>query len=436
MEHGLDTELVVVVAAVVVGWGLVSARVERFDLSAPLVFVAMGLVLANGPVAVVDVNVHSETLRTIAEFSLALLLFSDAARVNVRELRRDAGVPVRLLFVGLPLSIALGTLAALVLFPSLDVWAAAAIAACVAPTDAALGAQVVEDRNVPSRVRRALGVESGLNDGIATPFVTFFIAGAVADTVARSSVTLSSAVGDLAVGTAVGVVGGLGGGWLLAVARRHQWSAPAVRGIVVIALAILMYTAAVELGGNGFIAAFVAGLAFGTVLPRSDQDAALALDAQVGELLSFVVWFMFGAVMVTALDGTTWRAAVFVALALTVVRMLPVGVALLGSGFSRVTVAFIGWFGPRGLASVVFGLIAFDSLSGETADVVISTITLTVLVSVVAHGVSARPLSRRFGARVEAFAADAPERSPVPLLDARPRVSTVAPRSAERLDGA
>jgi NhaP-type Na+/H+ or K+/H+ antiporter len=430
VEHGLDTQLIMVVAAVVVGWGLLSARLERFDVSAPLLFVVMGLVLANEPLSVIHVGIHSETLRSIAEITLALLLFSDAARVNVRELRRDVAVPARLLFVGLPLTIGLGTLVAVGLFPSLDVWAAATIAACVAPTDAALGAQVVEDRHVPMRVRRALGVESGLNDGIATPFVTFFVAGAVGDLVAHASTSLASAVGDLAIGIAVGLVGGLGAGWLLGAARRRGWSTPAAQGIVVVALALLAYSSSVELGGNGFIAAFVGGLAFGTVLPEREQADALAFDAQAGELLSLVVWFLFGAVMVSALSDTTWQTGVFVVLALTVVRMVPVALALVGSRLDRTTIVFIGWFGPRGLASGVFGIIAFDALPDHDGGVVAAAVTLTVLASVLAHGVTARPFSRRYGARVDALGEEVPERATVPRLDGRPRLATTGPRAA------
>jgi NhaP-type Na+/H+ or K+/H+ antiporter len=425
MEHGVDTQLIMVVSAVVVGWGLLSARLERLDVSAPLVFVAAGLVLANEPLSVIDVNIRSTTLRSIAEITLALLLFSDAARVNVRELHRDAAVPARLLFLGLPLTIAFGTLAAVLVFPSLDVWAAATIAACVAPTDAALGAQVVEDRHVPVRVRRVLGVESGLNDGIATPFVTFCIAGAVSEAAARSSVSLSSALGDLGIGTAVGVVAGLGGGWLLTIARRHGWSASSSRGILVVALALLTYATSVEVGGNGFVASFVAGLAFGTVLPTREPAGALAFDAQAGELLSLVVWFLFGSVMVAALDTTTWRTAAFAVLALTLVRMVPVAAALVGSRLNGLTVAFIGWFGPRGLASVVFGLIAFDALSGAEGEAVVAAVTLTVLLSVIAHGVTARPWSRWYGGRVRMLGRDVPERADVPGLEARPRVSAV-----------
>jgi NhaP-type Na+/H+ or K+/H+ antiporter len=426
VEHGIDTELVMVVAAVVAVWAMFSGLLERIDLSAPLLFVAAGLVLANGPLSLVDVNIRGETLRSLAEVTLALLLFSDAARVNVRELRRDVAIPARLLFVALPLSIGLGTLVAALLFPDLDLWGAAVIAACVAPTDAALGAQVVEDQHVPSRIRRALGVESGLNDGIATPFVTFFIAGAVVDTVARSSVTVSSAVGELAVGVIVGVAVGVGGGWCFVLARRRDWSTPAARAMFVVALALLAYASSLELGGNGFIAAFVGGLAFGTVLPPMAREQVLTFDAQIGELLSLVVWFLFGAVMVSALGDTTWQSVVFVVLALTLVRMVPVAIALVGARLDRRTVLFVGWFGPRGLASVVFGLIAFDALEGSTADTVMAAVTLTVLVSVVAHGVTARPLSRAFGREVATLPDDAPERCDVPQLPMR---RTRLPRS-------
>jgi sodium/hydrogen antiporter len=200
-----------------------------------------------------------------------------------------------------------------------------------------------------------------------------------------------------------------------------------VEGVVVVALALLAYSSSIELGGNGFIAAFVGGLAFGTVLPEREQSAALAFDAQAGELLSLVVWFLFGAVMVSALSDTTWQTAVFVVVALTAVRMIPVALALLGSGLDRTTVAFIGWFGPRGLASVVFGIIAFDALPGHDGDVIVAAITLTVLTSVLAHGVTARPWSRRYGSRVAALGEEVPERTTVPHLHSRPRAARIAP---------
>jgi NhaP-type Na+/H+ or K+/H+ antiporter len=426
--ESLDTGLIVAVAASLFIWGLVSAKFEAFNVSAPMAFVALGLVLANGPISAIDVNIHAETLRSLAEITLALLLFSDAARVNLQVLRRDSRVPLRLLVFGLPLTIAIGAGLAVLLFPDLNPWAAAVIAAAVAPTDAALGAQVVEDRHVPARIRRVLNVESGLNDGIATPFVTFFIAGAVADTVAHSSLTLGGALADLGIGVLVGAAVGLGGGLLMKIGASSRWSSATYRGIGVLALALIAYALSIELSGNGFIGAFVGGLAFGTVVHEpKDQDATLEFDAQTGELLSLIVWFLFGTVLVTALDAVTWQTAVFVALALTVARMVPVAIALIGERFTSTTIAFMGWFGPRGLASVVFAVIASDSLHGSDSKVVLAAITLTVLVSVVAHGLSAAPWSRRYGERVATLPDDAPEREEVPGLVTRPRTARRLP---------
>ncbi len=420
--ESLDTGLIVAVAATLVVWGLVSARLERFNISAPMAFVGVGLVLANKPVSAIDINLNGEALRGLAEVTLALLLFSDAARVNLRVLRHDKAVPLRLLIVGLPLTIAIGTGLAVLLFPDLNPWAAAVIAAAVAPTDAALGAQVVEDEHVPERIRRVLNVESGLNDGIATPFVTFFIAGAVADTVSNSSMSLGSALADLAIGVLGGAAVGLVGALLLRFCTSRGWASPAFRGIGALALALMAYALSIELGGNGFIGAFVGGLAFGTIVhDPKDQDVTLDFDGQAGELLSLVVWFLFGAVLVTALGDVTWATAAFVVLALTLARMVPVAISLVGERFSGTTVAFMGWFGPRGLASVVFAVIASDSLHEPDSRVVLSAITLTVLVSVVAHGFTAAPWSRRYGQRVAALPEDAPERQDAPTLASRPQ---------------
>ena len=412
-----------VIAASLVVWGLVSARLTKIDISAPMFFVVVGFLVANDPLSLVEVDVHSETLKILAEVTLALLLFSDAARINTRVLHHDRGVPLRLLLGGLPLTIAFGTAVAVVLFPDLDPWAAAAIAAAVAPTDAALGAQVVEDRHVPQRIRRVLNVESGLNDGIATPFVTFFIAGAVADAATSSSESLGASMGDLAIGVLTGVAVGLVGGLLLKHAMGRGWSSAAYRGIGALALALGAYALSIELGGNGFIAAFVGGLAFGTVVPDREHEATLEFDAQTGEFLSLLVWFLFGAAMVPSLEAVTWQTVAFAILALTVVRMLPVALVLIGKRFTSTTVAFIGWFGPRGLASVVFALIAFDSLTGSEAEAVLATVTLTVLLSVLAHGLTASPLSRRYGERVAALTGNAPENTAVPTLDARPQAA-------------
>jgi NhaP-type Na+/H+ or K+/H+ antiporter len=242
-----------------------------------------------------------------------------------------------------------------------------------------------------------LNVESGLNDGIATPFVNLFIAGAVT-TEAVSGTHLSKAVVELVGGAALGIAVGVVGAVLLALARRHGWSSPGVRPLTILALALFAYSTSVVAGTNGFIAAFVAGMAFGTVDHHNDE-AALQFTEEAGTLLSLLVWFIFGAVMlVPGLEDLGWRDVVFAVLALTLLRMLPVAVALAGTGLDRGTVAFVGWFGPRGLASVVFGLLAVDSLAPSESKVVLAAITLTVALSVLLHGVSASPLAARYGA--------------------------------------
>jgi len=408
VNHDLNIAALAVVSACVIIWGLVSARLERWDVSAPIAFVVLGLVVTHGPTDIIHFNLHSSTIRSLAEVTLALVLFADASRVNVRALRADAALPARLLGIGLPLTIGAGAATAALLFGSSGLWVAAAIGAIVAPTDAALGASIMQDKRVPSGVRRLLNVESGLNDGIATPFVNLFIAGAVT-TGAVSGTHLSKAVVELVGGAALGIAVGVVGAVLLALARRHGWSSPGVRPLAIIALALFAYSTSVVAGTNGFIAAFVAGMAFGTVDHHNDE-AALQFTEEAGTLLSLLVWFIFGAVMlVPGLEDLGWRDVVFALLALTLLRMLPVAVALAGTGLDRGTVAFVGWFGPRGLASVVFGLIAVDSLAPSESKVVLAAVTLTVALSVLLHGISASPLAARYGAYASRLGPAGPE---------------------------
>ena len=408
MNHDLNIAALTVVSACVLIWSLVSARLERWDVSAPIAFVLLGLAVTHGPITLIHVNLHSSTIRSLAEVTLALVLFADASRVNVRALRADAALPARLLGIGLPLTIGAGAGAAALLFGGSGLWVAAAVGAIVAPTDAALGATIMGDKRVPSGVRRLLNVESGLNDGIATPFVNLFIAGAVSAE-AVSGVHPGTAALELLGGAGLGIAVGVLGATLLALAGRHGWSAAGFRPISVVALALFAYAASVTAGTNGFIAAFVAGMAFGTV-DRQQGEVDLRFTEESGTLLSLLVWFMFGAAMLgPGLADVGWREVVFALLALTVLRMVPVALSLTGSGLDWATVAFVGWFGPRGLASVVFGLIAVDSLAPAQSKVVLGAVTLTVALSVLLHGVSASPLARLYGARAQGLHPERPE---------------------------
>jgi len=397
MAHELNLAALAVVSACVVLWGLVSSRLERWNVSAPMAFVVLGLVATHGPTTLVHLNLHSSAIRSLAEITLALVLFADASRVNVHQLRADLAQPIRLLGIGLPLTIGAGAAVAAGLFSGVGLWVAAAIGAIVAPTDAALGASIMEDERVPAGVRRVLNVESGLNDGIATPFVNLFLAGAAtAEAVHGASSTATAAI-DLLGGAGIGIGVGLVGAVLLTQARKHQWSEPSFRPLAVLALALFAYSASVLAGTNGFVAAFAAGMAFGTAFVRQG-DEPLEFSEEAGTLMSLLVWFVFGAVMlVPGVDGANWRDVVFAVLALTVVRMVPVALSLVGAGLDRSTVAFVGWFGPRGLASVVFGLIAVDTLAPAEAKVVLAAVTVTVALSVLLHGVTASPLAARYG---------------------------------------
>ena len=376
-------------------WSLVSDRLGRWNITAPMAFVAAGLILANPPVSAIHVTLSSQGVRDVAEIALAVVLFSDASTVKVGALRRDYGLAGRLLLIGLPLTIVLGSVVAHTLVPGISWTVSAIIGTAVAPTDAALGAAIMSDRDIPSRLRRALNVESGLNDGIATPFVNYFLAAAVAGTALATNTGHRPFV-ELATGIGVGALLGGVGGWAMDAARRRGLSSAHSRSVGVAALSIVAYSLVVVIDGNGFVAAFVAGLAYSASTTAVHGEVERDFTEEVGGVLSAVVWFLFGTLAYGVLRHATWRDLAFALVALTLVRMVPVALSLLGTRLDGRTVAMLGWFGPRGLASVVFGLLAFDTLPAADAQRAITAIAATVLLSVVLHGASAAPLGRYY----------------------------------------
>ena len=394
----MDAVAVALVALLVFAWALFSERLGRADLSAPMVFVAVGVLLSE-VLQVIEPDLSHEAVKVLAEVTLVWVLFADAARVRLRDLRTDLGLYARLLGVGLPLTIAAGAVLAMWLFDGMGGWLALLVGAALAPTDAALGAAVMTDPAVPERVRRVLNVESGLNDGIATPVVTVAIAAAAASASGLAVPSLGGALADLAVGLAAGLLLGGVGGITMRMARRRGWASEDLAGPGVLALALATYAGTLWLGANGFVAAFVAGLAFGNFAGRGGVKEVFFVEQSAG-LVSLLTWLVFGAVAVpTVVEQADWQVVGYAVLSLTVVRMLPVALTLAGSGLSRPTVAFIGWFGPRGLASIIFALIALEDLHAG-ADRAVAVIGMTVLLSVLAHGVSAKPLATRYGATV------------------------------------
>ncbi len=419
----MDMTAGLLIMAMIFLWGTVSTRLVRADLTAPIVFVAAGALL--GATDLVDASTAPETLTPLVEIALVWILFSDAARVPVQELRHDLGRCLRLLGLGLPLTMLAGWGLAAWLFPGLGVWLALLVGAALAPTDAALGVTVVTNPAVPSRVRRLITVESGLNDGIATPVVMVAIAGAASAEGIADAEGLTEALAELAIGALVGVVAGFAGGWLLRRARRRGWAAEDFTGIGVLALALVAYETAVVLGGNGFVAAFCGGMAFGAAAGKRAPEELVFLE-QAGSLVSLLVWLGFGAIAVPVVfDRIDLATVLYAVLSLTLVRMVPVALSLWGTGMNRDTVLFVAWFGPRGLASLLFALLALEEL-GANADEAVAVIGLTVLMSVVAHGLSAGPLAVRYG---KAEAARGPESGgavadlPVRGLPRRPRTT-------------
>jgi NhaP-type Na+/H+ or K+/H+ antiporter len=393
----MDITAVLVITAAIFLWGTLSVRVTRADLTAPIVFVLVGALLSW--TGLVDAPAAPERLKPLVELTLVWVLFSDAARVPVQDLRADLGRCVRLLAIGLPLTVLAGWGLAAWLFPGLGVGLALLLGAALAPTDAALGVPVVTNPAVPAPVRRLITVESGLNDGIVTPVVMLALALAASAEDLEGAPGLAEALAELAVGAIVGAVVGGSGGWLLKQARRRGWAAEDFAGIAVLALAITAYSTSVALGANGFVAAFCGGLAFGALAGRRGPAELVFLD-QAGRLVSLLVWMAFGAIALPIMhDRVDPVTVLYALLSLTIVRMVPVALASVGAGLGRETVLFVGWFGPRGLASLVFALLALEEL-GSDAEEAVAVIGLTVFMSVLAHGLSAGPLAARYGRSV------------------------------------
>ena len=398
-------------ALLVAGYALIAARLDRLSVSPALVFCLIGVVLSDDVLGPISLEPDAEPLRLLAEVTLTLVLFADASVIRATALRRDARAIAGLLIVGLPLTIVLGTAAALLLFPGISLGVALLIGATLAPTDAALGQPVITNTSVPVRVRRLLNVESGLNDGIATPIVFLAVALATTESAATGG-GLGNALVDLAIGAAVGIAIGFLGGSLLVAADRRGWTSSVSRQLFVLALALACYLVAVAADGNGFIAAFVGGLAFGAGTRRHEVDAVEFTEAQ-GSLLAIGVWASFGLALAGKIGSSLTDPApiLYAALSLTVIRMAPVAVALLGQRFQPMTVAFIGWFGPRGLASIVFLVIGLSGLeeAGIATGPLTAAVGWTVLLSVILHGLTAGPLAARYGRRVASLEPGASE---------------------------
>jgi NhaP-type Na+/H+ or K+/H+ antiporter len=395
----------------VILYTLVAGYLGRYSITMAMVFVLVGAIAGAHGLGWVSFPINSLAVERITEIALALLLFADASTLSFQRRRQDNHILARLLLMGMPLAIILGALVAFLLYHDQGFRLALLIGAILAPTDAALGLPIFNNPRMPAPIRRALNFESGLNDGIAAPIVTVFIALAVTEGAAHQQGALLRALIEIAIAVLVGIVMGRVGGWLFIKATKRGWTSIVSEQIGNLALALGAFFVARGLGGNGFIAAFVSGLLFGHVA-RDVLHRATEFTESTGNLLSLFVWTVFGSSLAASLlVHFNLRAFLYGLLSLTLIRMLPVAIAMIGVRFRRDTVLMMGWLGPRGLASVVFLMMAIERFYEEAKppEVMIAFVSWAILLSVFLHGLSALPLASWYARRLETAAPGAPE---------------------------
>ncbi len=400
----MDPGSIAIVAGALLLYALVSGRFQGTIITAPLAFVLIGFAAGPGGFDLANVDLDHSAIHLIAEATLILVLFTDAARIDLNRVRRDHNLPVRMLLVGLPLVMAVGTLIAIVLFPTFSLYEAALLAALLAPTDAALGQSVVSAKVVPVRIRQAINVESGLNDGIALPAVLLFAAlASMRPDAGGAGEWLRFGLLQVTLGPLAGVVIGFIGARLLDSAADRGWMTGAFQGIGILSLAILSYVIAEGIGGNGFIAAFVGGMAFGHSLRHPCEFLFEFMETE-GQLLMLITFLVFGAALLPESIGhVTPMHFLYAVFSLTVIRMVPIAVSLIGAGVSPATQLFLGWFGPRGLASILFVLLILEESAIAHRHELMTITVITVALSVLLHGITAAPFARRYGRHAEAM---------------------------------
>ncbi|MCP4165386.1 MAG: sodium:proton exchanger [Chloroflexi bacterium] len=396
---------------------LISKRVERSVITGPMVFTLAGIgaffmapaISALFPELSSILNIANPTILIIGELTLAVILFSDSTRISFSDVIAGNRLPARLLGIGMPLTILAGALVAIILIPDLPIWEAAILATVLAPTDASLGAAVVESKLVPPRIRQALTVESGLNDGLSMPFLVLFIALTGFELHGGGESWLVFTAEQIGFGILVGLGIGWVGGRLMTLGEQRGWIADGAKQLAMLALAILAWLAADSIGGNGFIAAFVAGGTLRMGYSHANKSMGKFMEGG-GDLLIYFIFFFFGLVAAPWLQYITPTVWLYGILSLTLVRILPVALATRGANLQPASTLFLGWFGPRGLASIVLGLIYVEELTFISLNsAILLAMIATVLLSIYAHGVSANPLIKLYARRTSGLAPEAPE---------------------------
>ncbi len=393
MHAGL---LIIMLCAV--AYAMCAKRLSSTVVTAPMLFIGLGYVLSIS--GVMQQQHTEELLHIVAEVALIILLFVDATQIDFVALRRQHVWPQRMLLIGLPLSVLIGTLVAMLLYPDWSIFAVALLAAILAPTDAALGQAVVSNRSVPIEERRTLAVESGLNDGLALPVVLFFSCTLATMEGEHESNFLIFTAQQLILGPIIGgLVGWLGANAMVRAAEQG-YTEPLYEGVAAIALAIGAYIAASMAGGNGFIAAFVGGLAFGYILKDRVKYVYEFAESE-GQILIWASFLLLGlALLPQALHQLNLPMLLLILISLFVVRPLAIWLSLIGTDTKPLTRLFFGWFGPRGLATALFALLIVGDINDAYADAVLAVAINAVWISALLHGVSAAPGAQWYARRV------------------------------------
>jgi len=381
-------------------YSLVAGRLERTPISGPIVFLSFGLLAGPLGLGWLELDVDNHGLRVLADMTLALVLFIDAANANKSVLRKHAAIPIRMLLFGLPMTIALGMVTGMWLFDQLGFWELAVLATMLTATDAALGKAVITNKAVPARIREGLNVESGLNDGICVPLLFVFIILAEASGVEDSSASLvlTYMLHEIGIGLVVGLSLTALATWLMKACWERGWITEVWELLPVITLAIICFTVAQSLGGSGYIAAFAGGILFGMLTGRKTHKLVLHAEG-LADTLAMITWIIVGAVVIHRVyQLISWEAVLYAVLSLTVIRMLPVFLSLTGTGEKIESKLFLGWFGPRGFASIVFGIIVLNTTLPGAHQMAI-VVVCTILLSALAHGLTANPLASLLATR-------------------------------------
>ena len=384
----------VIAAAVILVYAAYSKKLSVSVITGPMVFVALGLLLSQHGLGLVEIELDGHLTKGLFKATLALLLFIEASRLDANTLRRDVSWIVRLLFVVMPLVIALGAGAAALGF-EISVWEALILGVILAPTDASLGGPVVNNKAVPAKVRRTLVVESGLNDGLALPLALIFTGAALWELgIEVQGDPWVFVLEQIGFGVLGGVVLGAAAGWLVATAATAERIGGKWLHIAPLAAALLAYAGAEALGGNGFVAVWLGGLMYGFVSRRyvPDDHEFAEFSEDLSEVLIGISFFVFGATILgPAIEPATWQIVVYGLVSLILVRPIATFLGFVGARMDWRTGAFIGWFGPRGVASIIIVAIVVKEAGLPKDDFLITVTAVAVALSVFLHGLTAAP---------------------------------------------